>query len=415
MSWQYVKIGDVCKTGAGGTPLKSKKEFYEGGTIPWLLSGEVSQGEIFASKQFITDEGLQNSSAKLFPKNTVLVAMYGATAGQVGVLRFEASTNQAVCGIYPNDKFLPEFIYYSMLYKQKELISKATGNAQPNISQIKVKNTDIPLIGKEEQKRIVAILDEAFAGIDTAIANTEKNLANTRELFESYLNSVFKDQRDDWSESCLSSFIDITHGYAFKSKDFEVSTDVTLPIVLTPGNYTENCELKFTEKNTKRLTGELSEEYLFNKGDLTVVMTDLSSKMKILGKPAFINSSNILHNQRIGRVIFKVSTIEPRYLYFYLQTRYVSDEIKSTSTGTMVKHTAPKRILSLKISYPEDKKTQRDIVNSLDYLSQEIVLLETIYQQKLKSLKMLKQSLLQKAFSSEPTVDKRKLMEDEFV
>jgi type I restriction enzyme S subunit len=88
VGWEIKPIGEVCKTGAGGTPLKSKKEYYEGGQIPWLLSGEVAQGDIFKSENCITQSGLDNSSAKIFPVNTVLVAMYGATAGQVGILRF---------------------------------------------------------------------------------------------------------------------------------------------------------------------------------------------------------------------------------------------------------------------------------------------------------------------------------------
>ena len=137
VGWEVKKLGDVCKTGAGGTPLKAHKDYYDGGNIPWLLSGEVSQGEIFEAKNFITEKGLNNSSAKLFPKNTVLIAMYGATAGQVGVLSFESSTNQAVCGILPNDKILPGYLFYCFLSKKKELISQAVGGAQPNISQIK--------------------------------------------------------------------------------------------------------------------------------------------------------------------------------------------------------------------------------------------------------------------------------------
>ena len=91
--WKTAKLGDVLKTGSGGTPLKSKKEFYDGGNIKWLQSGAICQKEITESKTFITKTGLQNSSAKLFPPNTVLVAMYGATAGQVGILRVEAATN----------------------------------------------------------------------------------------------------------------------------------------------------------------------------------------------------------------------------------------------------------------------------------------------------------------------------------
>ena len=193
--WEARKLGDLCQTGSGGTPLKAKKEYYEGGTIPWLLSGEVSQGEVREATNFITQKGLENSSAKMFPKDTVLVAMYGATAGQVGILRFEASTNQAVCGIFPNKFFIPEFLFYFLLSRKDELVAQAAGNAQPNISQIKIRNTDVPIVPLSEQQRLVGILDEAFDGIATAKTNAEKNLQNTRALFESHLQSVFS-QRD---------------------------------------------------------------------------------------------------------------------------------------------------------------------------------------------------------------------------
>jgi type I restriction enzyme S subunit len=143
--WQTVKLGDVLKTSSGGTPTRSRKEYYEGGKIPWLMSGEVAQGNVYEAKKFITEEGLKNSSAKMFPPETVLVAMYGATAGQVGILRVESTTNQAVCGIFPSQEYVPEFLYYSILQQQKDLIKAATGNAQPNISQTKIKDIQIPL------------------------------------------------------------------------------------------------------------------------------------------------------------------------------------------------------------------------------------------------------------------------------
>ena len=131
-----------------------------------------------------------------------------------------------------------------------------------------------------------------------------------------------------------------------------------MPIVLTPGNYTEDACLRFTEKNTKRFVGEVPEKFLFAQGDLTVVMTDLSSKMKILGKPAFVSQNNILHNQRIGRVSFKNDAIFDRYLYHFLRSDEAGKNIRSSATGSMVRHTAPKRILSLEIPLPplEDQK-----------------------------------------------------------
>lgn len=156
--WQAVELGTICKTSSGGTPHKSHKEYYQDGRIPWLRSGEVNQRDIKSAECFITELGMQNSAAKLFPINTVLVAMYGATAGQVGILRFQSTTNQAVCGILPCS-FSPEFLYYFFLAINDDLVALAVGGAQPNISQEKIRSTLIPLVSREEQDTIVNELD----------------------------------------------------------------------------------------------------------------------------------------------------------------------------------------------------------------------------------------------------------------
>ena len=156
--WHAVELGTICKTSSGGTPHKSHKEYYQDGQIPWLRSGEVNQRDIKTSECFITEIGMQNSAAKLFPINTVLIAMYGATAGQVGILRFQSTTNQAVCGILPCS-FSPEFLYYFFLAIKDDLVAKAVGGAQPNISQEKIRGTLIPLVSGAEQNKIVNELD----------------------------------------------------------------------------------------------------------------------------------------------------------------------------------------------------------------------------------------------------------------
>jgi type I restriction enzyme S subunit len=189
--WEEKKLGEVCETGAGGTPLKTHKDYYEGGTIPWLLSGEVSQGEVFEARNFITEKGFKNSSAKLFPPNTVLVAMYGATAGQVGILRFEACTNQAVCGILPNKNFMAEFLYYKFLAAKELLVSQAVGGAQPNISQIKIKNTLIPILTIKQQQTIVHQLDALRAETQKLEAIYTQKLADLEELKKSLLQKAF--------------------------------------------------------------------------------------------------------------------------------------------------------------------------------------------------------------------------------
>lgn len=191
-NWEPKKLGEIAETSSGGTPLKERAEFYENGTIPWLRSGEVSQGLIYKSELFINENGLENSSAKIFPIDTVLVAMYGATAGQVGLLKFEASTNQAICGILPNDKFLPEYLYYFLKTQTNRLIQISTGGAQPNISQQVIRNIKVPLPDLKIQKKIVAKL--------SAVQDYKKQLleqkSKLKELFDSALSKSMKGELD---------------------------------------------------------------------------------------------------------------------------------------------------------------------------------------------------------------------------
>lgn len=189
--WEEKKLGDVCKTGAGGTPLKSHKDYYLDGTIPWLRSGEVDKKNILQCELYITQKGLKNSSAKLFPINSVLIAMYGATAGQVGILRFECSTNQAVCGILPNDNFIPEFIYYKFMAGKDTLVKQAVGGAQPNISQIKIKNTLVPAISIQTQKTIVKKLDTLSEQTKALEKIYQQKINDLDELKKSILQKAF--------------------------------------------------------------------------------------------------------------------------------------------------------------------------------------------------------------------------------
>lgn len=396
--WEVKKLGDVCKTGAGGTPLKAHKDYYEGGTIPWLLSGEVSQGEIYKAKKFITEKGLGNSSAKLFPTNTVLVAMYGATAGQVGILKFEACTNQAICGILPNDFTDPEYIFYCFLSKKDELISQAVGGAQPNISQIKIKNTKIPLPPLPEQKRIVAILDKAFAAIAKAKANAEQNLKNAKELFESYLQGVFEKKGEGWEERSLSELCSIKHGFAFKSQFF---SNKGKHILLTPGNFYEAGGYRNRGEKQKYYIGEIPEGYILKKSNLLVAMTEQAAGL--LGSPILVPESNtFLHNQRLGLVFPKedVPWVNEFFFYFF-NTRGVRKTLYNTGTGIKVRHTSPTKIGDLIVTFPSSIEAQKTIVKKLDALSSEIKKLEAFYQKKIEDLEELKKSVLQKAFNGE--------------
>lgn len=190
--WEWKKLGDLCETSSGGTPLKQHNEYYENGNIPWLRSGEVCQKEIFETEMYITQKGMENSSAKYFPENSVVVAMYGATAGQVGIVRFRTTTNQAVCGIFPNEKYKTEYLYYALLSKKKELVAQAVGGAQPNISQIKIRSLVVPLPPLSVQKEIVSRLDKLSENVKRLEANYKQIIANCDELKKSILKQTFQ-------------------------------------------------------------------------------------------------------------------------------------------------------------------------------------------------------------------------------
>ena len=190
--WEEKTIGELFKTYAGGTPIKSEKSYYEGGNIPWIRSGEVCKKHIYESEMFITEKGMKNSSAKFYPVNTILVAMYGATAAQVGILKFEATSNQAVCGILPHKDYVPEFVYYWFTNIQKDLASQAQGGAQPNISQEKIKKVLIPTISLSEQQRIVSHLDALSEHVKAMEENQRKVMTECDALKQAILREVFE-------------------------------------------------------------------------------------------------------------------------------------------------------------------------------------------------------------------------------
>ncbi len=142
-SWEVVKLGDVIQTTSGGTPRRDTPEYYLNGNIDWVKSKELSGSFIFDTEEKITDEALKKSSAKLLPKNAILIAMYGATVGEFAILANPATCNQAICALIPNDNFPYTFLYSFVKHNKEYIISVAVGSAQQNVSQILIKGLDV--------------------------------------------------------------------------------------------------------------------------------------------------------------------------------------------------------------------------------------------------------------------------------
>jgi len=160
------KLGEIFLITSGGTPNRKKIEYYQNGTIPWVKTGDLKDKYVSKQIEYITELGLQNSSAKLFPSNTVLLAMYGATIGACSILPFECATNQACAAFLPSKKVLPEYLYYFLLSHQEKFIRDGVGGAQPNISAGYLKNVDFELLSLEKQKQIAENLDKVTHLID---------------------------------------------------------------------------------------------------------------------------------------------------------------------------------------------------------------------------------------------------------
>lgn len=181
---EKIKIGDAFTTTSGGTPNSKITHYYSGGTIPWLTSGEVRQGYIHSTESYITEEGLANSSAKWIPESSVVIAMYGATIGNVGITNIPLTTNQAICSILPNNKYDQVFVYYAVKNKTDWMKSQSRGAAQPNISQAIIKQMEIPLPPLPLQQQFVEIATQAEATKESL----RKSIENIDQVIKSLIN-----------------------------------------------------------------------------------------------------------------------------------------------------------------------------------------------------------------------------------
>jgi type I restriction enzyme S subunit len=176
--WECAPLGDLADTCSGGTPNRSNDSYY-GGDIPWVKSGEVDQGLVVSTEETITQTGLANSSAKVMPPGTVLVAMYGATAGKVGVLGIAAATNQAVCSITPGDRLIGAYLVEVLRSMNNHLLTKRAGGAQPNLSQGVIRGLTIPVPPAAVQDQFRRRLHE----VDAAEARAIEALDRQSDLF----------------------------------------------------------------------------------------------------------------------------------------------------------------------------------------------------------------------------------------
>jgi type I restriction enzyme S subunit len=187
--WKHVRLGDVAKTTSGGTPRRDRPQYY-GGNIPWVKSGELGDSIVYETSETITEEAIESSNAKVFPKGTLCIALYGATVGKLGILGIDAATNQAVCAIFPPNGLDTRFLYRFFESKRTELVEQGKGGAQPNISQGIIRDTQIPLPPLPKQRRIVAEIEKQFTRLEAGVAALKRVQANLKRYRAAVLKAA---------------------------------------------------------------------------------------------------------------------------------------------------------------------------------------------------------------------------------
>lgn len=164
--WVWSRLGSLGIWGAGTTPSRNIPEYYNG-NIPWLKTGDLNDDYITYIPENISELALTNTSVRINPKGSVLIAMYGATIGKLGILTFPATTNQACCACIPFAGMENRYLFYYLLSQRENFIYRGVGGAQLNISKEKIVSTLIPLPSQNEQVKILEKIDRLFNLLST--------------------------------------------------------------------------------------------------------------------------------------------------------------------------------------------------------------------------------------------------------
>ncbi len=393
-NWQTKKLSDIGKVFNGNSineKVKKDKYTHIVDGYPFIATKDVGFDTEIDYGNGVKIPFSENTQFKIAPANTPLICAEGGSAGKkIGF------TNQDVCfgnklfALVPNKNVDSRFIFYYYFNSsfQKHFKSGMTGIIG-GVSMNKFKDIEITLPSLPEQQRVVSILDEAFETIAKAKANTEQNLQNAKELFESYLQSVFDNKGDGWDEKALGDVCNVIGGGTpSKSNSKFYGGDIYWATVRDMKHeIIEDTEHKITKDAVKN-----SSTNVIQKGNV-IIATRVG-----LGKVCILANDTAINQDLRGVVPKNKKQLSVEFLFRWF--RSISHKIVEEGTGATVQGVKLPFIKSLSIYLPP-LETQQAIVQKLDALSTETKKIEIIYQQKLNDLEELKKSILQKAFSGE--------------
>ncbi len=406
LNWIIATLGQIAEWSSGGTPKKGISSYY-GGAIPFIKTGDLNHGVITEVKEYLTEEGIKNSSAKIFPTGSVCIAMYGATIGKTGVFGIDAATNQA-CAVAKTYLNMEKFLHYYLKSQKQNFIGKGKGGAQPNISQTIIKKHPIPLPPRPEQDRIVAKVDILMAQVESM----QKSLARIPQLLKDFRQQVLTQAvmgklTEEWREKSK-----LCNSYDHKQSEYQLK-DISLSI--TDGDHQAPPKVEqgipfLVISNVSKgffdfdgVTRFVPFEYFENlkdsripkKGDILYTVTGS------FGIPLLVNFNKDFCFQRHIAIIRPNNNIVlSEYLLIHLQSQRAKRQAENVAKGT-AQLTVPLGGLRKFRFGIHPLNEQKEIVRGVASLFSKADAIETQYQSLKSKIDTLPQAILHKAFKGD--------------
>ena len=407
--WVSERIANLAMTKSGGTPSTAKQEYWEGGDVPWINSGALKDAIISEPSTYITKLGLENSSAKLFPSRTVVIALTGATTGKVGLLNLSTSTNQSVTGIFPSSTFIPEYLFYYLRLARDFVLEQSIGSAQPHINKQIVDDIEVPLAPINEQKRIVSKLEKLLGKANISHKQLEKIPIILKRFRQSVLaaacsgrltadwrkgNTLNDGLPTMWKQKKLEDLCElITKGASPKWQGVNYSDKGVL--FVTSENVGIGKLLLDTKKYVEPKINEIQPRSILRTGDLLTNIVGAS-----IGRSAIFDLDYVANiNQAVALIRLK-NGIERKYILYVLNSPLLLKHMDNEKVDVARANLSLKDVSGFPVSLPPVNE-QQEIVRRVEKLFTLTDKIEARYNKAKVQIDKLTQSILAKAFRGE--------------